>query len=576
MPPRLAATGLLAVALLAAAPPARAESFQKAVDNPANDGWESEAFQSKAKSQLRKISELLSKQGLPSSETVGELVTENVATTRLRPADTAEVFRDGVVTVRRSSGKTPELAIHGPSGVAGEIAKLAAAFPGERAAEFDIFGVELAERETTTRQILTLFGAAAKGRAAVNTIWKIVWRRPEKSEAPRIATLEVESYEEVETRSPALFSDATGSVLGANASYRDQLRLGIEHWCRRLLFTGMNGYQGLAIGDADGDGREDVYVLQDAPLPNRLFLQNADGTATDHSAEAGVDFIGPARSALFVDLDNDGDEDLVIATRDALLIVENDGSGHFHLRRRIVAAANAFSLAAADYDRDGRLDIYVTVYYPKATQSEIIAYPIPHHDAKNGGRSLLLKNEGDFDFADVTTAAGLDDNNNRFSLAAAWDDFDDDGWPDLYVANDFGKNSLYKNDRGHFHNIAAEAGVEATGFNMSAAWGDVDQDGRMDLYVAAMFSNAGNRVTNQTRFRPEDPQSTRALYRSLARGNSLFVNGRDGKFRDASVTSGVNMGHWSWGAPFVDLNDDGKEDLVVADGYLTRDDPGDL
>jgi hypothetical protein len=171
---------------------------------------------------------------------------------------------------------------------------------------------------------------------------------------------------------------------------------------------------------------------------------------------------------------------------------------------------------------------------------------------------------------------GLGQNNHRFSFAASWEDYDNDGDLDLYVANDYGRNSLYRNDRGTFRDVAASAGVEDISAGMSVSWGDVNNDGWMDLYVANMFSSAGNRVTYQRRFLPSADAGTRADYQRHARGNSLFVNAGDGTFRDVSESAGVTMGRWAWGSPFADLNHDGLQDIVVANGFLTQELEDDL
>ena len=123
---------------------------------------------------------------------------------------------------------------------------------------------------------------------------------------------------------------------------------------------------------------------------------------------------------------------------------------------------------------------------------------------------------------------------------------------------------------------AAEAGVEDISAGMSVAWGDANNDGRPDLYVSNMWSSAGNRITYQQRFREGGGAEALALFQRHARGNSLFLNAGDGTFRDVSEPAGVTMGRWAWGSWFVDLNNDGWEDLVVANGYITQQDPGDL
>ena len=192
------------------------------------------------------------------------------------------------------------------------------------------------------------------------------------------------------------------------------------------------------------------------------------------------------------------------------------------------------SVAAADYDRDGRLDLYFCcyVYYQSEAQYR---YPVPYHDAQNGPPNFLFRNRFDREpgyFEDVTAASGMDHNNNRFSFAGAWCDYNGDGWPDLYVTNDFGRKNLYRNSEGHFRDVAAEAGVEDLGPGMSAAWMDYDGDGRPDLLVSNMWSSCGQRIVNDPAFGPavKDP-SLREAYRHHVKGNSLYHNNGDGTFK---------------------------------------------
>ena len=135
---------------------------------------------------------------------------------------------------------------------------------------------------------------------------------------------------------------------------------------------------------------------------------------------------------------------------------------------------------------------------------------------------------GSWRFSDVTREVGLDVNSRRHSLAAAWEDYDNDGDQDLYVANDYGQNCLYRNDGGRFTEIAKSLGVVDFGSGMSVSWSDVDHDGDMDLYVGNMFSSAGNRIARQPRFqhRIKQPQDKLRLPR-FAKGNTLFLNDGD-------------------------------------------------
>lgn len=240
--------------------------------------------------------------------------------------------------------------------------------------------------------------------------------------------------------------------------------------------------------------------------------------------------------------------------------------------------ASSMGCAAADYDLDGDLDLYCYSYlfWAGAGSKTHSSYPYPYHDADNGAPNFLFRNDGGFKFTDVTKASGLDVNNRRFSLAASWCDYDADGDPDIYVANDFGRNNLYRNEGGGtFRDVAAEAGVEDTGNGMSVTWEDYDNDGRMDLYVGNMWSSAGSRIAGQPGF-GKAGGDLQAVYRRMARGNSLFRNAGGGHFEDVSIASGAYFGRWSWSCQFIDHDSDGREDLYVANGFVTNEGEDDL
>ncbi|MCH2107584.1 MAG: VCBS repeat-containing protein, partial [Planctomycetes bacterium] len=288
--------------------------------------------------------------------------------------------------------------------------------------------------------------------------------------------------------------------------------------------------------------------------------------------EAGLDLMDRSHASLILDLDADGDQDLIVGAI-GIHFFENVGQERatdgglsipkFELLKTI-NITDSYSISAADYDLDQDLDLYVCRY--RATQQ---SYPTPYHDAKNGLPNAFLRNDGGWEFSDATEQAGFDHNNDRFSFASTWTDIDSDGDPDLYVANDFGRNNLYRNDDGRFTDVAAELGVEDISAGMSADWGDPDSDGDYDVYVGNMFSAAGNRIAYQRKFQVDAAEEDRAAYKRHARGNSLFLNQGDSGFADVSVQAGVTMGRWSWCSRFVDFNNDCREDLIVSNGYIT-------
>ena len=404
---------------------------------------------------------------------------------------------------------------------------------------------------------------------------QMVWKRA--GEEWQLASAEVGDLREVSAPRP-YFTEITDEVFGSIDSFQHQLKPDVDHWRMSMdqaLGISVYGHQGLSSGDANGDGLDDLYISQPGGLPNRLYLNNGDGTFADGTRAAGLDVLDDTSMSLFADLDNDGDQDLVLIGAEPLLFL-NDGAGRFAfatesgLRPPPERAAMFTGAALADYDLDGDLDLYVCSYDFWQAGSEYDA-PTPYYDASNGPANLLFRNNGDGTFAEVTSEAGLDQNNNRFSFAAAWGDFDNDGDPDLYVANDFGRNNLYRNNgKGGFEDVAAAAGVEDLGAGMSAAWGDYDGDGWMDLHVSNMWSSAGQRLTFNAQFEgvAASPE-IRERFQRQARGNSLFHNNGDGTFEDVAEAAGVTMGRWAWASDFVDLNSDGRLDLFVQNGYVT-------
>ena len=561
--------------------------WEKDVDNPAEDGWESEVWAAAAKKQLEKLGTMLSDPAAIDSGAIDKLLAHGFVAGAPVPK-TERVFEDSIHEVRRLVEPSPDEELIGSAEFSAALGELQLRSDGaiDRRCEFKVTEIAPSGDGFRTVQLVSFSWRTASEVVEQHATWMIEWQA---GEPPQMRSLRVAIFEQSKTKladGQALFSDCTKAVLGADPSYREQLLYGLNHWHERIPFrNSLNGLgtPGLSLGDVNGDGLEDLYFCQHPGLPNRLYLQDGDGTLREVSADWGVDWLDDSRCALIADFDNDGDQDLAVAILGHVVLAANHDNQRFKVEAVIPVMESVVSLAAADYDRDGLLDLYVGGYSPNTTTADAAPTAVGfgsdqfvYHDANNSIGNVMLRNFGGRKFSDVTAELGLDVNNRRWTLATAWEDFDDDGDPDLYVANDFGRNNLYQNDDGRFLDVAAEFGAEDSASGMSVSWGDYDRDGQVDLYVANMFSAAGNRIVPQAGFKPQVSGEVRRTYQRFARGNTLLRNLGDG-FADTSVDAGVTMGRWAWSSLFADLNNDGWEDLVVANGHMTAEgDSGDL
>ncbi len=557
--------------------------------DPRADGWVTEVINEATGIQFKQMNKAMHAGSQALQDHLADMINDGFKGDALRPTPTPLSFDDGTLKVwrhqRDPSSGAPDT-FNNQTGFTQALIQLASPTHASDASPFEHFDmhfktvrVAVDQATSTTVVIVESHGHGHDVTLQQHATWECTWVQARKPGGlPLLTELKVMDFEEVTSphRDTPWFADCTASVMGWTSASEDSLLRGIDHWRKHLdwRFTlDVTGPHGLAVGDVNGDGLEDLYVCEPGGLPNRLLLQNKDGSVRDVSAEAGVDYLEPTASALLVDLDNDLDLDLVMASGRHVLFFSNDGSGHFERRTQFSSNSIIRSLSAIDYDVDGLLDIYLCGYYDRSGDRLGLGRPMPYHDANNGVQNFLLRNR-QWQFDDVTTETGLNQNNQRFSYAASWEDFDNDGDPDLYVANDFGRNSLFRNDGGRFTDIAAQAGVEDLSAGMSVSWGDFNRDGWMDLYVGNMFSSAGNRIAFQRRYR--DGQDASGFQRH-ARGNSLFANQGDGTFLDVSEEAGVTLGRWAWSSNFMDFNNDGWEDLLVANGMVTgTPDTGDL
>ena len=429
---------------------------------------------------------------------------------------------------------------------------------------------------------LIRFGVSSErdGRLLHRTgIWKQSWVNGKLAEFVPIE-------EHIASASAPLFRDVTGFAFANAASFREQLAKGIPYWRSRLdPATGIDVYgsNGIAVGDIDGDGDDEVYICQPGGLPNRLFKFVADGTVQDITEAWNVGMLDDTSAALFIDSRNIGQQDLIVLRSAGPLLFLNEG-GKFRLRTDAFQFASVpgggfTGMAAADFDRDGKLDLYLCCYVYFQSEAQY-TYAVPYQDAQNGPPNFLFRNrlnaDGSGAFEDCTAETGINENNNRFSFAPAWCDFNGDGWPDLFVANDFGRKNLYLNREGHFRDVAASTGVEDIGPGMSASWFDYDNDGRPDLYVANMWTAAGQRVVASNKFEPGKAAATHDAYRCHTMGNSLYRNRGDGTFENVSRQQNVQFGRWAWASGGHDFDNDGVPEIFVTCGMLTNQSDADL
>ena len=453
-------------------------------------------------------------------------------------------------------------------------------------AEFEIYSIEKTADHPLTLRVAVRFDVVTERsddhREERVGSWRTEWTRNE-SQLWKATAWHAEEETVCIAKSP-VFIDVTRQSLGKVESYQGQLLHGADYW--RTVLDGaigidVYGNNGVATGDFDGDGFDDIYVCQPAGLPNRLYRNRGDGTFEDVTDRAGVGLLDNSACALFADFQNRGRQDLLVVCGTGPLLFVNEGDGTFSIKRDAFKFARqpqgSFTHAAiADYDGDGRLDIYFCtyMYYLGLDQYH---FPIPYYDARNGPPNCLFHNEGGGSFVETTEEAGLNADNDRYSFACAWGHSNANGLPDLFVANDFGSSQLFRNNGdGTFKVVSKEAHIESVGAGMGCCWADFDNDGHQDIYVPSMWEAAGQRVSQQEQFHQRARETIREQYRRHARGNALYRNLGEGTFQNVAASAGVEMGRWSWSSDFWDFDHDGFSDLYVANGYLSGPQTSDL
>lgn len=452
----------------------------------------------------------------------------------------------------------------------------------------------------------------------LKTKHEIVWRREAGRDGPeawRIEEWRVRDWRQVDARYRMFEESLNRAVLDERALARARDSVHERHLlaaARDPSFRpphpafqvhSQDRHPGLVAADVDGDGWDDLYVM-DQWGPNLLLRNRGDGRFTEEAERFGLDLADHSTSAVFADFDNDGDLDAFLGRSLAeSRYLSRDGQRYVDRTSERIAGPLPMlvsSVSAVDFDRDGLLDVYFATYAAEAIQRELDARPgffqriadsaglsaktllsaylsasdsaelvrraaaSKEFTGRVGPPNRLFRNLGGGKFAPVEGGPLA---SWRNTYQAGWSDVDDDGDPDLYLANDYGPNQLLLNDgQGGFRDATDEFGVADIGFGMGVSFGDYDADGAMDLYVSNMYSKAGRRITGKL------SDAINPSFAAMARGNSLF-RGRTGRFEKVSGAEppaiAVEEAGWSWGSQFVDVDNDGWLDIVALSGYYT-------
>jgi hypothetical protein len=368
---------------------------------------------------------------------------------------------------------------------------------------------------------------------------------------------------------PANALGATFIDVARTAGLNAKTIYGGEHKNKYLLET--TGC-GVAFYDYDNDGWLDIFLVNGWRLEgfpagqeptSHLFKNNRDGTFTDVTAKAGLMHHGWGQAVCVGDYDNDGFDDLFVSYFGKNVLYHNNGDGTFtDVTDKAGVGGNGkrwnTGCAFVDYDRDGKLDLFVANYI----DLDLATAPVPESGpclykgvmvacgppGLKGGKNILFHNNGDGTFTDVSESSGILSSNGTFGLGVLTGDFDNDAWPDIYVANDSSPSALYQNKKnGKFEDIAVIAGCALSpdgkpqaGMGVSAA--DYDLDGNLDIV--------------KTNFAGDTP----SLYHNLGGAN----------FEDTTFTAGLgaHTQYLGWGCGFFDFDNDGWADILICNGHV--------
>lgn len=324
----------------------------------------------------------------------------------------------------------------------------------------------------------------------------------------------------------------------------------------------------MAVADYDRDGLLDIAV---SSAGNNFLLKNVGNKFASATRRAGIHPTSVGErvdiSAGWIDIDNDGFPDLILGGR----VYRNDQGIRFvdvTAESGIQFRPHHMGCAVADFNMDGHTDVYFVYAHDNkrntSTQKGWIG------DEQSGGSNQLWQNQGDGTFVDVTDEAGVA-GGRRQSFAANWLFANNDHFPDLYVANDFGTNSLFLNrGDGTFEDISSSSGTADFATSMGVASGDLDNDGNVEIYVANMYSKMGRRIVGQVKKEDYPPGILPRLQGACA-GSRLYrsINSETPRFTEVSDVAGVNKIGWAYAPTFADFNNDGLLDIYATCGFLS-------
>ncbi|MBI1926239.1 VCBS repeat-containing protein [Candidatus Poribacteria bacterium] len=389
------------------------------------------------------------------------------------------------------------------------------------------------------------------------------------------------------------FEDVTGSAFPAHLVSSDVIKYA----------------QGCVFVDYNNDGYLDVFITKTPKVTKPFFLddwplKSADEllvfiNASSKNAEKAAGLFETSQEKLFTMLKQTPEklpqwvEELAERWRFRLSnrLLKNNGDGTFtDVTKEAGLEYNGYCTTAAfaDINNDGHLDLYFGDPGPAKQQA-----PDPPFHARNGLPNRLYRNNGNGTFTDITEEAKVGD--TGWTLGVTFWDYDNDGDQDIYIADDFGPNSLYQNDgTGHFKEVARETGTLDYGSGMSASPGDYDNDGDLDMYVSNLYSGTTwylqHNIMQFLWVRFIDPSRTwrslkvaveayhnlgsldgiKAIGKKFGEGNSLLENQGDGTFKSVGVEKGVNMAGWAWGSNFFDFDNDGDLDIHSVNGWISQ------